>query len=93
MNGSTSKAPTLHAQVDRSVGMCASEKLTFSLLENGSAPLNLIKHKEGFRDRALQDVTTNSGNPMMLDPNNPTLVREETALQKVCTSSRPDLRS
>ena len=35
----------------------------------------------------MQDVTMNSGNPMMLDPNNPTLVREETALQKVRTGS------
>lgn len=63
--------------------MLRCEKLTGSLLEHVATPLNLVKHKEGFRDRALQDVTMNSGNPMTLDPNNPTLVREETALQKV----------
>lgn len=55
-----------------------------SLTSSASAPLHLEEHRERFQERALRDVTVNSNDPaMLLEPNNPLLVGEEMAAQKV----------
>ncbi|ORY33785.1 hypothetical protein BCR39DRAFT_519226 [Naematelia encephala] len=65
-----SSSSTLHQSIDH-------------LITTSQQPLNLLQHREKFQERALRDVTTNSNDSaMMLDPNNPVLVREEMAAQK-----------
>ena len=83
-----SSASALHQTVDQYVCprlfSCFNTDRSTRLLASSSDPLQLLKHRETFQERALRDVTVNSNDSaMMLDPNNPLLVKEEMEAQKV----------
>ncbi|KAK6902882.1 hypothetical protein L486_08378 [Kwoniella mangroviensis CBS 10435] len=67
---STSGGSSLHQAVDQ-------------ITNEVSAGFNVLQHRDRFQEKALRDVTLSSNDSaMMLDPNNPILVREEMESQK-----------
>ncbi|KAK1925016.1 hypothetical protein DB88DRAFT_487631 [Papiliotrema laurentii] len=70
MQASISSGSSLHTAVD-------------SLLANSTTPFNLVLNRNAFHDRVLRDAASlSSDHALMLDPHNPTLLKEETSFQK-----------
>ncbi|WVW83168.1 hypothetical protein I302_105186 [Kwoniella bestiolae CBS 10118] len=70
MHASTSGGSSLHQAVDH-------------ISTEVSSGFHVLQHRDRFQEKALRDVTLNSNDSaMMLDPNNPVLVREEMESQK-----------
>ncbi|ODO11520.1 hypothetical protein I350_00300 [Cryptococcus amylolentus CBS 6273] len=66
----TSSGPALHQAVDQ-------------LTAAAQSGYNVYQNRDLFQERALRDVTVGSNeSALMLDPNNPILVREEMNAQK-----------
>ncbi|WRT67088.1 uncharacterized protein IL334_004054 [Kwoniella shivajii] len=70
MHASISGGSSLHQAVDQ-------------LSTSASSGFHVLQHRDRFQERALRDVTMSSNDSaMMMDPNNPILVREEMESQK-----------
>ncbi|WWC69508.1 uncharacterized protein I206_103450 [Kwoniella pini CBS 10737] len=70
MHVSTLAGSSLHQAVDQ-------------ISSSASSGFNVLEHRDRFQERALRDVTLSSNDSaMMMDPNNPILVREEMVSQK-----------
>lgn len=96
-NGAQSlTAPQLHQAVDQYVkhfmAFRANVSLTamcrHRLTADAQPGYNVHQNRDNFQERALRDVTMSSNeSALMLDPNNPILVREEMKAQKVMSFS------
>lgn len=84
--------PQLHQAVDQyvnhSIVLHVNVLLTVMcrdrLTADAQSGYNVHQNRDSFQERALRDVTMSSNDSaLMLDPNNPILVREEMKAQKV----------
>lgn len=92
-NGAKSlTGPQLHQAVDQYVKHFMAFRVNVSLTTmcrhrltaDAQSGYNVHQNRDNFQERALRDVTMSSNeSALMLDPNNPILVREEMKAQKV----------
>lgn len=91
-NGAKSlTGPQLHQAVDQyvkhlalRVNVSLTAMYRHRLTADAQSGYNVHQNRDNFQERALRDATMSSNeSALMLDPNNPILVREEMKAQKV----------